>query len=326
MTPTYSRICQGAFLSAITLFVHVASALDCVSAKTDSERTACVSAQASETAMHAAHDRLKTRISTSREQAALEASQDAWLKVRDEACTSNKFECLSRLNRERQGFLEGRTPDVLVPPSRTRPFFAHRASSADSVEVSATTVKFINPQNAAESLLNHFMEKQLEQAIEFGRHPNDVSPAPPYYSVMSSDLNHVSPELLSASVDGSYFVGQAHPEPWRRSLNIDMRTGKSLKFSDLLDAGNAKRLFAFCQNQVTSKKIEKWGDPQKGNVSLGEISKLGASLDNWNFTKSEARISYSVYAFGGYGECNCTCNIPYSTLRSLAKKTFPLPK
>jgi len=281
---------------------------------------------ATEAAMRIAYERLKNQITADDENVALEESQRAWIKERDEACSVQQAPCLMQRNVERRYFLEGRSVNGLSASSAIRPFFTHKTDDKKGVEISATRLKFTNPKTPAELVLNEFMDKQLQEAVRHARSTNPPSKEEKYYSLMTSELNFASPKLLSARVDGDFFVGQAHPEPWGESINIDMNTGKILDFNDLLDVSKAKKIFFYCQKQVNTQKIKNLDDPKKGNVTIKEISESTSDLGMWKFKKSGASVSYGAYAFGGYSQCNCSCNIPYSVLHPLAKKTFPLPK
>jgi hypothetical protein len=280
--------------------------------------------EATESAVRTAYERLENQITADDEKAALEQWQRAWIKAGDEECPDRRAPCRVQRNLEWRYFLEGRTVDGMSPPSAIRPFFT-RQTGAEDVEISATRMKFTNPKTFAEFALNEFMDRQLQEALDRAHSVNPPSKEEQYYSSMTSELNFVSPKLLSARVDGDYFVGQAHPDPWGESINIDMSTGKILGFDDLLDTTGAKKVFAYCHKQIGAQKMEKLDDEAGGNVTLEEISERTSDLGSWAFKNGEALVNYGVYAFGGYGQGDRTCDIPYSVLRPLAKKTFPLP-
>lgn len=280
--------------------------------------------ESSQATMESAYKRLLGQIDTGEEKIALEAMQHAWLKDRDEICVSKGDVCLVRMNTQRRYLLEGRTIEGSKSLAPVRLYSTYQAGDKAKAELSATRIKFTAPRTAAQAAFNRFMDKQLEWAV------GTIKGATPangeeYFSSMVSELNYASDGLLSASVGGSYFVGQFHPEPWGRSINLDARTGRTFRFGDLMQAGNANRLFAMCLKQVNEKKSKLWKDPKSADVTFQAVAQSTADLGNWKFLSQGAMVEYSLYDFGGYGQCNCSCDVPYAALRPLAKKSFPLP-
>ncbi|MDA7418421.1 lysozyme inhibitor LprI family protein [Xenophilus arseniciresistens] len=278
-------------------------------------------------AMESAYDRLHTRIATGQEKAALEASQRAWLKDRDRACAGQESTCLAGLNIQRRNFLEGRSEDGRSAPSPIRPYFHHQPAIKGRAEITATLLKFEEPATQAQLALNAFMEEKFQEAVRHAGSTSAPAKDEQYYSTLEPSLNFVSSKIISATVKGNYYTGQAHPQSWRQSTHIEMQSGKILQFGDLLGTDNANTIFSYCRDRANSQKIKNWdGDANRGDVALSETADLTGDLRNWTFTAKKAIVTYGVNAFGGYGACNCICEIPYSILRPLAKKSFPLPK
>jgi len=95
----------------------------------------------------------------------------------------------------------------------------------------------------------------------------------------------------------------------------------------LLDGAKAKPIFQFCRAEVAKEKKQRSDDADhwKDDVELKEVSESSSELKLWSFNSSAAVVDFGAYGFGGYGQCMCTCTIPYSMLRPIAKKEFPLP-
>jgi hypothetical protein len=55
------------------------------------------------------------------------------------------------------------------------------------------------------------------------------------------------------------------------------------------------------------------------------IATVTAALNTWSFGADAATVSYDPYTVGAYAEGEFSCDIPYATLRPLAKPSFPLP-
>jgi hypothetical protein len=122
-------------------------------------------------------------------------------------------------------------------------------------------------------------------------------------------------------------MGQAYPNYVNYNINFDRASGRELTFDDILDGEKAKQVFEFCRSEVAKEKRERADDADhwQDDVKLEEVGENTKNFSLWRFKASSVDIDYGAYGFGGYGQCMCTCTIPYSMLRSIAKKEFPLP-
>lgn len=141
------------------------------------------------------------------------------------------------------------------------------------------------------------------------------------------DLTYASLRLVSVNVSSGSYLGQAHPDSGSYNFNFDRTLNRELRFDDLLDEVSAKPIFEFCRSEVAKQKKKQSDDPGqwKDDVELQEVSERSKDLKFWSFGSAAAEVDYGAYAFGGYGQCMCICTIPYSTLRPIVKKDFPLP-
>jgi hypothetical protein len=141
-------------------------------------------------------------------------------------------------------------------------------------------------------------------------------------------LPYASPRLVSAHAEGYENAGGAHPNRFTANFNLDVERGRLLTFDDLAAAPSARKIFAVCAGQVTKQKRERMdnaddvGSPQD---ILDSVAKATGDLRAWSFGGDRATISYDPYAVGAYAEGDYFCEIPYATLKPLAKPEFPLP-
>ncbi len=141
------------------------------------------------------------------------------------------------------------------------------------------------------------------------------------------DLTYASSRLVSVKASVGSYLGQAHPDWGSYNFNFDRTLNRELRFDDLLDDVSTKPILEFCRLEVVKQKKERSDHPDqwKDDVELLEVSDISKDLKRWSFGSATAEVDYGAYAFGGYGQCMCTCTIPYSMLRPIVKKDFPLP-
>jgi hypothetical protein len=144
---------------------------------------------------------------------------------------------------------------------------------------------------------------------------------------LEMDVIYASSRLISVHVTSGNWLGQAHADLGSYSFNFDRAKKRELVFGDLLDAARAKPIFEFCRSEVANEKKSRSDDAAqwKDDVELQEVIETSSELKFWSFNSSAAEIDYGAYRFGGYGQCMCSCTIPYSMLRPIAKHDFPLP-
>jgi uncharacterized protein YecT (DUF1311 family) len=315
------------------LFAYPAAAIDCGSAKSETERTICSDPEARSADETLGKVYLKLRSSlVGDEAAALRHSQIDWIRDRDQSCTAPNAikplsRCLAEKSRARLRFLGGRPRAGDVSATLFRPIYILRPAKNGSAALSIRALKFTG-DGAWQSRLNASVDSAVKRAISDaeagkdnpGSHDN-------YYVDLEIDLAYASSRMVSVHVDSATFVGQAHPDSGSYNITFDRETGRELTFDDLLDDASAKPIFEFCRSEVARQKRERSdnADLWKDDVELKEIAENTKSFSVWQFNSASVDLDYGAYAFGGYGRCMCTCTIPYSMLRPLAKKEFPLP-
>ena len=306
------------------------AAMDCKAAKTDIEKAICASpdAVAADTAMVAAYNALRERLSPPQREALL-VSQRLWIKRRGFGCESDKpgyAQCLAKETDQRRAFFEARpeagpgvdspqTVEIVARPGKPRDW-----------EIDVELLKFVEPKSPGERTLNAEVAKMLKD-IPTDR--KDIERNMTYAHDVWMRITWLSPRLLSSRIEGYEFTGGAHGNPLTTGLNIDMKSGRKLAFADGFDKAAQEKLTASCLVQIVPEKIRRGMDEPKGDelTMLRKGVEEGlAILDTWNFTPKGATIVYGHYAIGSYAEGAYECDVPLARLKELAKKDFPLPE
>lgn len=181
---------------------------------------------------------------------------------------------------------------------------------------------------------NRFIDEHIQRAIGDSKMENDEvssSQGQEFYADVSARLNYLSANLASIGVEYDSWFGQ--PQPFRYSVNraFDVNSGRVLNFNDLFDEAGAKQILQLCAPQVKEQKDERDSMREKSSVRENlsddereELSNRTRDLEYWSFTDSSANLYYGDYAFGGFGQCMCQCELPYSTLNKIIRKEYIL--
>ncbi|WP_342725580.1 lysozyme inhibitor LprI family protein [Bradyrhizobium sp. B097] len=318
---------------ASILFAHPALAIDCATANSAAEKAICSDpeARSADEALGKAYIQLRNSLSANAA-AVLRRSQTEWIQSRDAVCgapTAIKplSECLALQSRERQRFLDGRPRAGDVADRLFRRLFIARPAKNGSADLSISAIEFVGGGDW-QSRLNGAIDAAVKRATATaeaakenpGRHDN-------YEVGLEIDLPYASSRLVSVHVTSESYIGQAHPDSGSYNINFDRTLNRQLRFDDLLAEASAKPIFEFCRSEVAKQKRERSDDADhwKDDVELTEVSENSKDLKSWSFDATAAVVDYGSYGFGGYGQCMCSCTIPYSMLRPLVKKDFPLP-
>lgn len=318
---------------ASVLFVHPALAIDCTAASSAVEKAICSDpdARSADAVLGKAYSQLRSSLPANAA-AVLRRSQAEWIQSRDAVCAAPAAikplsECLAVQSRQRQSFLDGRPRAGDVSDRLFRPVFISRPAKNGSADLSISAIEFVGSGNW-QARLNGAIDAAVKDATATaeaakenpGRHDN-------YAVSLEIDLPYASSRLVSVHVTSGSYLGQAHPDSGSYNINFDRTLNRQLRFDDLLDEASAKPVFAFCRSEVAKQKKQRSDDADhwKDDVELTEVSENSKDLKSWSFDATAAVVDYGAYGFGGYGQCMCSCTIPYSMLRPIAKKDFPLP-
>jgi uncharacterized protein YecT (DUF1311 family) len=322
-------------LLTLTILVGLpasAAAFDCKKAATPSEKAICAdpAALAADAAMSAAFQALLQGAPVS-QRPQIAAAQARWLPTRDGDCVDSKGPglgaCLARESDQRRAFLAGQPEAGPGAPGKIAPWFRYEKGGKGRSEVDLELLKFVNPQSAAERTFNAAVEKLTSDIVQ----PEKDEPNPDSFAYdWSMRLTYASPRFISAHLTGYTNSGGAHPNSSTANVNLDIAAGREARFDDAFAPEGAAKIFARCLQSVREQKKEKMGDDApKSAADLAslthDLQEATRNLSAWSFGADTATIDYDPYAVGSYAEGPYVCEIPYATLRGLAKPGFPLP-
>jgi hypothetical protein len=258
-------------------------------------------------------------------------AQSAWLTQRDNACADEKSRklaaCLIAQSDRRRAFLAGEPEAGPGAPGRLEPWLHFEKGGKGKAAVSMQLLKYPAPATPAERAFNAAIEKLAGGRDE----PEKDDPGADHYEYdRDIRLIFASPTLISAFLSGFNDTGGAHPNVFTGSVNIDVEKGRELVFDDLLDAHGAKTIFGFCVKEIVAEKKKRMGaDAPLKPADVADLAQnvatVTGNLGAWTFATEHAAVTYDPYAVGAYAEGAYECDIPYATLKPLAKAGFPLP-
>jgi uncharacterized protein YecT (DUF1311 family) len=315
--------------AALAAFAAPAFAFDCKKAATPAEKAICAdpTARAADAAIAQAYADLLASHAESPK--TLAAAQARWIRDRDNACAEAKAlgACLAEQSARRRAFLAGEPEAGPGAPGRIAPVFRYEKGGKGRAEIALQLLKYPAPATPGERAFNAAVD-QLVGPLD---QPEKDDPAPDRYAHdRTMSLAYASPRLVSAHLEGYDDTGGAHPNSFSGNINLDVEQGRVLQFADLLDARGARGVFALCEKAVVAEKKQREGaDAALGPDDVKELAKTVAEatgkLEAWSFGPDKATVTYDPYAVGAYAEGAFDCEIPYATLKSLAKPGFPLP-
>lgn len=308
-------------------------AFDCGKASTASEKAICAdpTALASDTALSAAYKILSTSLSPNQSAELLKAQQN-WVKQRDNNCGEQTTgaelsACLKDQSVSRMAYLTAKPEAGSGAPNNLVPFFQIVKGGKGKTNVDIQVYKFMKPTDAGQKAFNAQVDKL---AADLQEPAAGDETADSYDYLVSMSLNYASPELISAHSETSSYFGGAHPNNQSSTININVKKGAVAKFKDFLSSDAVTKLSVSCSKQVLQQKKESQGaDVNLGDETLKklyeDIARVSSDLALWTFTTDKAQIQFDQYVVGAYSEGAFSCDIPYTELRPLVKKGFPLP-
>jgi uncharacterized protein YecT (DUF1311 family) len=317
------------FLVAVAL-ASPAAAFDCNKAATKPEKAICAdpTARAADAAMAQAFAALLARQSPAAKPALL-AAQTRWIRDRDNACADapKLAVCLAEQSARRRSFLAGEPEAGPGAPGRLAPVFRYEKGGKSRAAISLQLLKYPAPTTPAERAFNAAVDRLVGPLDQ----PEKDDPGSDRYAHdRTMRLVYASPKLVSADLEGYDDQGGAHPTSFTGNINLEVEKGREAQFSDLLDARGAKAVFALCEKAVIAQKKDREGAdaalaPEDLKGLAQSVAEATGKLENWSFGHYKATVNYDPYAVGAYAEGAFDCEIPYATLKAVAKPSFPLP-
>ena len=322
----------AAGLMAALALTGSARAFDCGKAATRSEKAICAdpAAREADDAMAKAFSAALSLMTPSDKAAALTA-QVKWIGQRDNNCAmveGRKFvACLAEESTSRRAFLAAEPEAGPGAPGRLAPTFRVETGGRTKAAINLQLLRFPAPATPAERAFDAAVDRSVGPLDN----PAKDDPATtPFEYERSMRLAYASPRLISSQVSGTDSTGGAHPNSFTADINILVEAGREAKFDDLLDAHAAQSVFALCLKSVIAQKKQREGaDAPLDADSLKDLAKRVAEatgrIEAWSFGARAATVTYDPYAIGAYAEGAFDCELPYATLKPLAKPGFPLP-
>ena len=314
------------------LSISSAAAFDCKQAATVNEKAICndPAALAADTQLSSIFKALRGKLQGS-QGAELLRAQQSWVKQRDNNCGEKTgaelAACLKDQTESRTSFLTVKPEVGSGAPANLLPFFQIVKGGKGKTNVEIEVYKFVKPTDAGQKAFNAEVDKLMADVQEPGAGDEDSESFD--YSVGIS-LDYISPKLISAHSTTSTYFGGPHPNNQSSTINIDLKKGAVAKFKNFLDDEALTKVTTSCAKQVLQQKKENEGADV--DVSEDALQKLNADIAHasgdlalWTFGADKAEIQYDQYVVGAYSEGAFFCDVPYTDLRPMVKKGFPLP-
>ena len=320
---------------AICLPLRGAGAFDCGKAGTAVEKAICANTtlRDADDAMSAAYAKLKDASDAAAKES-MRISQLRWIRRR-ENCSSDLVtdlnDCIGEETAKRQAMLTATAATGPRDGSDLTPWFVQKEGKKGGWDIDLNLVRFAEPNSAGEALFNREAEALATPALIENSTLNTATIAVRkdqiYAKAVSLSPTYASRTLISALAEGYDDTGGAHPNTWRRAINIALEEGRHLNFSDLFAREATGIVAKVCNDQlVTARKVrteDKTIDLEEGAdiVVLAHVK----DLERWSFWADHAIISFDPYEIGSFAEGPYECRLEMAKLRTLAVPGAPLP-
>jgi uncharacterized protein YecT (DUF1311 family) len=326
----YSIWAIATFLAGAT----PAHAFDCSRAATKVEKAICGSTDLTTADADMTKAYVSVReASTAAEKKLLALSQRRWIEQRENACAYGEnaelASCISKETNERRLLLQGTSESGPGVASALVPVFLQQRGDAKIYDLDYALVRFANPQSAGEKLFNAQSKKILAEAPR-GPHSQDLIEGQMLAREETFAISFASPDLLSVTDSFYAFEGGAHGNGGVTNINIDMRSGKEIKTSDVFSSETAKTLALECREQVLARKQENYGAEkyvaaEDGSYQESAVADHINDFQRWTISADKAIVTFDSYAIGAYAEGPYECEFDTLKLKALAIPGAPLP-
>ncbi len=254
----------------------------------------------------------------------LKTSQQNWLKYRNTTCLAEP-NCLRAETQSRT--------EMLVEISRYQPalvpVFRWQLGGKNAYSLKFDGVKFANPdtgsQSAGRSAFNREVDKTMAKA-PWGEKTEDQTMAP-WEQEITLRVNQLTRRMISATATIYDYSGGAHPNSWSRSLNINMRTGRPMKTSDLFSEKSIDILISDCRDKIIEAKSNRLsGSIEEARADIeqsypGAVKTHVRDMATWRFTDKNVSINFNSYAIGPYAAGPFSCEFSTGYIKDLARNS-----
>lgn len=139
----------------------------------------------------------------------------------------------------------------------------------------------------------------------------------PYEIVVSYEVKQIKNDILSISVTYYEYTGGAHGMADVVTSNIDMKTGKYLKLSDMFKDGNGYK-------KIINKEIKRQIDVNKENYFSQEQEGFKSISNDQSFyiKNGNVVVYFGLYSIAPYSSGIPEFKIPISQLKQVLKPEF----
>ena len=260
-------------------------------------------------------------------------SQRRWIEQRENACAYGEdaelASCIIKETIERKLLLQGAPESGPGAASPLVPVFLRRVGTSKIYDLDYALLRFANPQSAGEKLFNAQSKKIMSEApVE--PHGQDEFEDRVLTREETFAISYASAGLLSVADSFYSDDGGAHGNGGLSNVNIDMRSGKEIKTSDVFASEAIKALTFECREQILQRKqvndsAEKYVPEEDGNYQESTIADHINDFRRWTITAEKAIVTFDSYAIGAYAEGPYECEFEMPNLKALAKPGAPLP-
>ncbi len=313
-----------------------AAAFDCGKAQSKVEKAICAAPKlrAADDAMSKAYSKLKDAADVTAKDA-LRISQLRWIKRR-EGCEGDTVAdlgaCIAEETAKRKAVLTAVPVTGNDEGSDLVPWFVQKEGKNGGWDIGLDLVRFAEPFNAGEGLFNREAEAlttpSLLENSTLGTATLKVEKDRIYARGVSLSPTYASKALISALADGYDDTGGAHPNSWRRAINISLEEGRHLNFGDLFPREATGIIAKLCNDQLVAARKLRTEDSTIDLEEGADIVVLAhvKDLEHWAFWADHAVIMFDPYEIGSYSEGPYSCELDMANLRTLALRGAPLPK
>ena len=321
---------------AVGLTAGPALAIDCGKAHSKVEVAICAdpALKSADDAMTAAYVKLKDASDVAGMEA-LRISQLRWIKRREtceEDIVADLKACIAGETARRKAVLTAYPVTGGEDASELAPWFIQKEGKPGGWDISLDLVRFSDPRDAGEALFNREAEAlalpSLLENSALGTETIKVEPDAIYARSVSLSPAYASRRLISALAEGYDDTGGAHPNTWRRGINISLEDGRLLTYGDLFTRTATSFIAKLCTDQLVVARKVRTGDRTMSLEEGADLLILShvKDLERWVFYADRAEILFDPYILGSYSEGPYGCELPMAGLRSLARPGAPLPK
>lgn len=322
-------------LAGSAAFAPAALALDCAAPVGDVQTAICTDPEvkAADEAMTAAYQSALAKLAPEN-QPGLTASQDAYLKQREDSCSQEdgRKECLLGSISWRRDYLTAKPESGPGLVTTLLPF----ASAQPQTDTACSTMVSLHKFGGAspgETGFDAAVQKVIDNAAgEWGK--RESTPDYPYdcnYG-LTSGVSYASPDLIAVQVYFDAFQGGAHGIYGRIPIVIDLKTGAVPDVKALFDDKARESLAATCTASLKAEKLSRLGEVEDAAARkemldgldaemkdyAGTIAEHVADFADWIVYEDRAEIYFGPYEVGAYAEGEFTCALPKADLAAAA--------